>query len=123
MKRMGMIFLFGGILWLLSVIFAHPATFGVIDASEHKGLEMQSHDAPLHKVRATSKGHAGTAMSFETFRMLSTGMTRAEVLSRVGSPRHTFGKSRVWVYSATDNWIVQLTFSGERVIEIKWSRP
>jgi hypothetical protein len=63
-------------------------------------------------------------VSFEVLRMLSTGMSKAEVLSRVGSPRHRFkdrGTQR-WVYPAPDHWIVEVVFSGNTVIEIKWSK-
>src|SRR2546428_7048732 len=48
-------------------------------------------------------------MSFETLRMLSTGMTKEEVLSRPRSPLHRF-TNRVpqrWIYTPSDNSIVQ----------------
>ena len=63
-------------------------------------------------------------VSFETFRMLSTGMTKAEVLSRAGHPRHEFknrGTQR-WIYASTERWIVEVVFSGNHVIAIDWSR-
>jgi hypothetical protein len=64
-------------------------------------------------------------MSFEVLRMLSTGMTKAEVVSRAGPPQHTFqrGRSSTWVYSTTDHWIVELAFGGGRVSAINWTRP
>ena len=68
-------------------------------------------------------GQRATREAGVTSPLAVAGMTKAEVLSRAGSPRHSFRKSRVWVYSATDNWIVELNFSGERVIGINWSRP
>ena len=71
-----------------------------------------------------SRSSSRKEMSFETLRMLSTGMTKAEVLSRAGSPRHRFhnrGTQR-WIYTASDNWIVEVVFSGNNVIAINWSR-
>jgi hypothetical protein len=63
-------------------------------------------------------------LPFEVLRMLSTGMTKAEVLSRAGRPRHEFknrGTQR-WVYSSADRWVVEIIFSGNHVIAIDWSR-
>ena len=74
---------------------------------------------------------------FETYRMLSVGMTEAEVLGRAGMPQTTyigsaypftspypfwpiFGANR-FVYSSGD-WIVELTFGGGRVISINQTR-
>ena len=74
--------------------------------------------------RHLSRSSSRKEMSFETLRMLSTGMTKAEVLSRAGSPRHSFkgrGTQR-WIYTTSDNWIVEVVFSGNNVIEINWSR-
>jgi len=76
-------------------------------------------------------------MPFETYRMLSVGMTEAEVLGRAGLPQTTligssysfgspypfwpvFGANR-FVYSNGD-WIVELTFGGGRVISINQTR-
>ena len=74
---------------------------------------------------------------FETYRMLSVGMTEAEVLGRAGLPQTTyigsaypftspypfwpiFGANR-FVYSSGD-WIVELTFGGGRVVSINQTR-
>jgi hypothetical protein len=76
-------------------------------------------------------------IAFETYRMLSVGMTEAEVLGRAGLPQTTyigsaysfgspypfwpvFGANR-FVYSSGD-WIVELTFGGGRVITINQTR-
>ena len=66
----------------------------------------------------------GQEMSFEVMRMLSTGMTKGEVISHAGPPRHMFKRARAatWVYFTADHWIVELTFGGERVLNINWSR-
>ena len=56
--------------------------------------------------------------------MLSAGITKAEVLSRAGSPRHSFknrGTQR-WIYATSDNWIVEVVFSGNNVIAVNWFR-
>jgi hypothetical protein len=74
---------------------------------------------------------------FEISRMLSVGMTEAEVLRRAGQPQTTligsysfgspypvwpiFGANR-YVYSSGD-WVVELTFGGGRVISINQFRP
>jgi hypothetical protein len=72
--------------------------------------------------KTTDGGHE---MSFEVMRMLSTGMTKGEVISHAGPPRHMFKRARAasWVYVTADRWIVELTFGGERVSHINWSRP
>src|SRR5256885_15238725 len=47
-------------------------------------------------------------ISFETYRMLSTGTSEAEILTRAGHPRYTFRIARgtwVWVY-LNDEWLV-----------------
>jgi hypothetical protein len=76
-------------------------------------------------------------IAFETYRMLSVGMTEAEVLGRAGLPQTTligssysfgspypfwpiFGANR-FVYSSGD-WIVELTFGGGRVASIRQTR-
>jgi len=64
-------------------------------------------------------------ISFETYRMLSTGTTEAEILTRAGPPRYTFRIARgawVWVY-LNDEWLVEVTFSGGRVANISRYRP
>lgn len=74
---------------------------------------------------------------FEISRMLSVGMTEAEVLRRAGQPQTTligsysfgspypvwpiFGANR-YVYSSGD-WVVELTFGGGRVMSINQFRP
>lgn len=79
------------------------------------------HDKPA----AVSLKHPKGEVSFEVFRMLSTGMSRAEVLSRAGSPQHRFKNrgTQSWIYSASDHWIVEIVFSGNNVISIHSSRP
>ena len=68
---------------------------------------------------------SGKEVSFEVLRMLSTGMTKAEVIGRAGPPWHAFqrGRSSTWVYSTTDRWIVELVFGGGRVATMNWTRP
>lgn len=74
---------------------------------------------------------------FEVVRMLSVGMSEAEVLRRAGFPQTTligggysfgspysswpiFGANR-FVYSSGD-WLVELTFTGGRVLSINQNR-
>jgi len=76
-------------------------------------------------------------ISFEVARMLSVGMTEAEILRRAGLPQATliggsysfgspypfwpvFGANR-FVYSS-DDWLVELTFGGGRVLSINQTR-
>ncbi len=64
-------------------------------------------------------------ISFETYRMLSTGTTEAEILTRAGQPRYTFRIALgtwVWVY-LNDEWLVEVTFSGGRVANISRYLP
>lgn len=102
MKRIGMVLFLVGSLW--------PIGANVV-------LAYQNHDK-------LSRSTSGKEVPFETLRMLSTGMTKAEVLSRAGSPRHRFTNrgTQSWIYSATDRWIVEIVFSGNNVISINWSR-
>jgi len=116
MKRIGIVSIAGGSLWLLAL---GAAQAGHVRHGQH------SHHPPVHE-RQTSvvTGRAAGEVSFETLRMLSTGMTRAEVLSRAGHPRHEFknrGTQR-WVYASSDRWIVEVVFSGNHVIAVNWSR-
>ena len=76
-------------------------------------------------------------ISFEVARMLSVGMTEAEILRRAGLPQATligggysfgspypfwpvFGANR-FIYSS-DDWLVELTFGGGRVMSINQTR-
>jgi len=64
-------------------------------------------------------------VDFETFRMLSTGMTEAEILTRAGNPKHIFRigyNVQRWVYTEAD-WLIEITFTGGRVANIDWYRP
>jgi hypothetical protein len=116
MKRIGIVFIAGGSLWLLVV--------GVAHAESWRHGHHSSHPLVHERLAASVKGHAAGEVSFETLRMLSTGMTKAEVLSRAGAPRHSFknrGTQR-WIYATTERWIVEIVFSGNNVITINWSR-
>ena len=89
------------------------------------GYTKHFHLPPVYESHSRlSKSSSRKEMSFETLRMLSTGMTKAEVLSRAGAPRHRFqnrGTQR-WIYTTSEKWIVEVVFSGNNVIEINWSR-
>src|SRR3989449_3724553 len=64
-------------------------------------------------------------ISFETYRMLSTGTSEAEILTRAGQPRYTFRIARgtwVWVY-LNDEWLVEGTFSRGTLAHIARHRP
>ena len=116
MKRIGIVFIAGGSLWLLAV--------GVAHAESWRHGHHPSHPLVQERLAASVKGHAAGEVSFETLRMLSTGMTKAEILNKAGSPRHSFknrGTQR-WIYAASDNWIVEIVFSGNNVIAINWSK-
>jgi hypothetical protein len=75
------------------------------------------HDPPVKRLPGE--------INFETYRMLSTGTTEAEILTRAGQPRYTFRIARgtwMWVY-LNDEWLVEVTFSGGRVANISRYRP
>jgi hypothetical protein len=86
--------------------------------NEYPGLPgSDRHDPPVKRLPGE--------ISFETYRMLSTGTTEAEILTRAGQPRYTFRIARgtwVWVY-LNDEWLVEVTFSGGRVANISRYRP
>ena len=128
MRRLGMaFFLLGSSLWLLGADCVQAETR---QPSRSHGTEVltsrkHAHIPHVYERRATVWNRGPSReLSFEVLRMLSTGMTKAEVLSRAGPPRYGFknrGTQR-WVYASTDNWIVEIAFGGDRVTEINWSR-
>jgi len=73
-------------------------------------------------------------IDFETFRMLSTGMTEGEVLGRAGAPWHVYALTcdlsvlagvscpRRWVYTMDNEWMVEITFFRGQVININHFR-
>ena len=82
--------------------------------------------APAKERRSEDKPKPKGELEFEKFRMLSTGMTEAEILARAGSPKHVFRFGRNvehWVYAAEDEWLIEITFTGGRVANIDWYRP
>ena len=116
MKRIGIVIIAGGSLGLLVAGAAH--------AEFLRHGHRPSHPVAQERLADSVKEHPAKEVSFETLRMLSTGMTKAEVLHRAGAPRHSFknrGTQR-WVYASSDHWIVEIVFSGNNVIDINWSR-
>ena len=113
MGRIANALLLSGGLWLLGEETIQAESW------RYRGREGAERPSSIGK-----RSHSAEA-SFEALRMISTGMTKAEVLSRVGSPRYTFrhARSNQWVYNGPDRWIVEVTFSGDRVMAINWSRP
>lgn len=89
------------------------------------GAPLEQRLAPAASERRPDERRGPGQISFETFRMLDTGMTETEVLVRAGPPRHTFRLSIgtvVWAY-LNDDWVVEVTFSGGRVADISRYRP
>ena len=83
---------------------------------KHPANERRSEDKPK------PKGEIG----FEKFRMLDTGMTQAEILTRAGDPKHVFRFGRNierWVYATPDEWLIEVTFTSGRVANIDSYRP
>ena len=83
---------------------------------KHPARERQSEDKPKPKGE----------IDFEKFRMLDTGMTQAEILTRVGNPKHVFRFGRNierWVYTTEDEWLIEITFTSGRVANIDRYRP
>lgn len=69
-------------------------------------------------------------LTFEQFRILSTGMTEGQVLAKVGSPASQFTTScvltyrtvtcpTIWTYLLGDGWTADLTFSAGRLVDIR----
>jgi hypothetical protein len=101
----------------------------------HITINVQS--APPPQVERVILSPPVGEIPFQVIRMLSVGMSEAEVLSRAGLPQFTligsqsfgfpfptwpiFGANR-FVYSSGD-WIVEVTFGGGRVISINEFRP
>ena len=59
----------------------------------------------------------GSEIDFQTFRLLSTGMTRQEVLSLAGPPAEQSvcdergSCSERWIYYYSENWVAEISFS------------
>ena len=103
-------------LWLLTPapLQAEPVP-AVNDYPGSPGIDR--HDPPVRRLPGE--------ISFETYRMLSTGTSEAEILTRAGQPRYTFRIARgtwVWVY-LNNEWLVEVTFSGGTVASIKRYSP
>ena len=113
MRRAGIVLFLGGCLWLIGVDVVQAESW------HRTGHAHRSGDNEMHGSNASRK-----EVSFEILRMLSTGMTKTEVLSRAGAPRYKFGRSggTKWVYTAADSWTVEVAFGGDRVAEVNWSR-
>jgi hypothetical protein len=127
MKKVTVLCVAGSLLLFSGVLgYAQPADKG--NSGERKTIHKRSNNrsnAPHPRVEGARVKGSGEELSFEALRMLSTGMTKAEVLSHAGPPHHTFqhNRSSSWVYSTADHWIAELTFGGGRVSAINWSRP
>jgi hypothetical protein len=81
---------------------------------------------PARERRSEDKPKPKGELEFEKFRMLSTGMTEAEILTRAGNPKHVFRFGRNvehWVYTTEDEWLIEITFTSGRVANIDWYRP
>ena len=127
MKRMTVLCVAGS-LWLLTGGLGYAQTTDKGNSGERQTLHKRSHsqfNAPHHRLEGARVKGSRDELSFEVLRMLSTGMSKAEVLSHAGPPQHTFqhNRSSAWVYSTADHWIVELTFGGGRVSAINWTRP
>lgn len=116
MKRTGIVFLLGGCLWLIGADVVQA------EAWRSNGHHQRSRSYEDRETRVSN--FSRKEVPFEVLRMLSTGMTKTEVLSRAGSPHYKFGRSggTRWVYTAADSWTVEVAFGGDRVAEINWSR-
>jgi hypothetical protein len=78
---------------------------------------------------APSRTRQAGEMTFEKFRMLSTGMTEGQVLAKVGSPSSRFVTSciltaqvvtcpTIWTYLLGDGWTADLIFANGRLQKI-----
>jgi len=108
----------------LAIVSGSGATYSPTGRSSLAGKKSRSAPSGEDRSRSRSKKDSEGVTSFETIRMLSTGMTRGEVLSQAGTPRYDFKNSRAnrWVYVSSDNWIAEVIFSGNRVSGITWTR-
>ena len=127
MKRMTVLCVAGS-LWLFTGVLGYAQTIDKGNSGERKTIHKRSHsrfNTPHPRLEGGRTKDSGKELSFEALRMLSTGMSKAEVLSHAGPPQHTFqyNRSSAWVYSTADHWIVELTFGGGRVSAINWTRP
>ncbi len=92
------------------------------ESQPHKYYEPSSEGNRRSEDKPKPKG----GIEFEKFRMLDTGMTQGEILIRAGDPKHIFRFGRNierWLYTAEDEWLVEITFTSGRVANIDWYRP
>lgn len=92
------------------------------ESQPHKYYEKH----PANERRSEDKPKPRGEIDFEKFRMLDTGMTEAEIITRVGNPKHVFRFGRNierWVYTTPDEWLIEITFLSGRAANIDWYRP
>lgn len=96
-----------------------------LDQSRPSAEKSQPHkyyeQAPAQERRSEDKPKPRGEIEFEKFRMLDTGMTQAEILTRVGDPKHVFRfghNIERWVYTTEDEWLIEITFTSGRVANI-----
>src|SRR5438132_9973632 len=101
----------------MSLVRLEPTEHAIAVTDSQVSPGIDRHDPPVRRLPGE--------ITFETYRMLSTGTTEAEILTRAGQPRYTFRIARgtwVWVY-LNDEWLVEVTFSGGTVDNIARYRP
>ena len=114
MKRITVLCVAGS-LWLFTGVLGYAQTADKGNSGERKTIHKRSYSrfhAPHSRLEGARVKGSGEELSFEALRMLSTGMTKAEVLSHAGPPHHTFQHSRssasVGAYDVVKQSLVRL---------------
>src|SRR5256712_4467634 len=86
-------------------------------ALSESGTSTQSHAAQQASANRDVIQHSQGFIDFETFRLISTGMTREEILKLAGPPANQ-GYCRLatrcldrWVYYYDGTWVAEVLFS------------
>ena len=98
-------------------------------ALSESGTSLQSHAAQQASTNRDVIQHSQGFIDFETFRLISTGMTKEEVLKLAGPPANqgycglaTRCLDR-WVYYYDGTWVVEVLFSkAGRVVAVHSDR-
>jgi len=134
------VYYYGNFAWQADVTFVsglvryihrfRPAWSSVEPETDYQAPSASKPTQPDSAVQPKAEHPPRGAISFEKFRLLSVGMNEGEVLGIAGEPAYTYkltcdvsitlGAScpKRWVFNYDDNWAVELTIIGGRVINV-----
>jgi hypothetical protein len=86
-------------------VLAALALFGLFESTSAAAVGLIDQSPKQEQSAPQKHGH----IDYETFRLLSTGMSETEVLQLAGWPESMEGL--IWRYTYGDRWVVDVSFS------------